>query len=332
MFNFAPQKPGMGPGAIANFSKPFFIFKMNKRTNIIAAIILLVVIVGGIFMMNRQSKLQDQNAQLEMQVDSLLQEKAALLAEMDGLQLAFAAEEMRADSLSTVLADAQEEIAKRNVAAQKIKQQHTTEVNELKKEIEQLRKIRTETESLITQLKDENAALLAQNMELTETVGEMQSENEQLTAKGQALEANKQELEKSVSALKAASVKASNFQVTVDKKSGKMTTSAKKARTIDVSFDMNNIPKEHQGNYTLYLVITDELGMPVKVANPVRFRVNLDGKPAEMEAQQEKKVKLSTDQRIEFTQEFDTKLKAGKYKAAIYSEMGLMGTSNFVLS
>ena len=304
---------------------------MNKKTSIIAAVVLLAVIAGGIFMLNRQSQLLNENAELSMQVDSLLIEKEALLKEIDGITLAFKTEESRADSLSTVLADVQEQIEKRNAAAQKIRQQHTTEVNELKKEIEQLRKFREENEALVAQLRNENAALLAQNTELTETVGEMQSENEQLTAKGEALQASNQELEKNVSKLKAASVKASNFQVVVDKKSGKLTTSAKKARSINVSFDMNNVPKEHQGNHTLYLVVTDELGMPVKVANPIRVRINLDGKPAELEAQQEQKVNLSTDQHIEFNQEFDEKLKPGKYKASIYSEMGLMGTSGFVL-
>ena len=305
---------------------------MNKRTNIIAAVIILAVIAAGIFMMNRQTKLEDQNTQLTMQVDSLLIEKAALLDEMDKLQLAFSQEELRADSLSTVLAEVQQQIAKRNIAAQQIKKQHTTEIGALKQEIEQLKQFRMEAEGFIAQLKEENIALLAQNAELTETVGAVQSENEQLTAKGVALQVSNQDLQSSVSKLKAASVKATNFQVNLDRKSGKNTIAAKKAKTVHVSFDMNNVPVEHQGAKTLYLVITDEVGTPVKVSNPVRARIDVNGKTTEFEAQQEKKITLAKDQNLNFTQNLEGKLKPGKYKATIYSEMGVMGSSGFTLS
>ncbi len=296
--------------------------------------ILLAIIAGGIFIMNRQSKLQDQNEQLTSQVDSLMLEKEALLIEIEAIQLAFKDEESKADSLSTVLADVQEQIAKRNIVAQKIKQQHTTEASALKKEIEQLRKLRTESETYIAKLKSENAELIAQNMELTENVQEMQSENDQLTAKGNNLEASNTQLQKSVVKLKAATVKASDFQINTDKKSGKNTIAAKKVRTVNVSFDLNNVPSEHQGNHTIYLVITDEMGMPIKVANPVRTRItSMEGQVFEIEAQQEQKIKLTTNQRIDFSQQFESKLKAGKYKATIYSsEMGILGSSSFILS
>jgi len=305
---------------------------MNNKRNIILGVILLAVIASGIFILNRQSNLEGENEQLSMQVDSLILEKEALLVEFEAIQMAFAEEESRADSLSTVLAEVQEEIAKRNVAAQKIKKQNTTEVNALKKEIEQLRQLYSETESYVTELRNENAVLLAQNLELTENVKEMQTENDQLVEKGMDLEASNTQLEKSVEKYKRASVKASGFQINTDKKSGKLTTSAKKVRNIHVSFDMNNIPPEYQKDQTLYLVISDEMGVPVKVANPIRVRLKTnDGVTAELEAQQEQKVKLEANQRIEFIQEFESKLKAGKYKATVYSEMGLLGSSSFNL-
>lgn len=305
---------------------------MNNRTNIIAAVILLVVIVGGIFMISRQSKLQNQNTQLESQVESLLLEKEALISEMDALEIALSSEKFRTDSLSSVVAEVQEQIAQRNAAAQKIKQQHTTEVNALKKEIEELRQLRTEAENIMAQLQNENAALLASNLELSETVADMQMRNEELAIKGESLEQTNVALEKSVSKLKAATVKASNFEVSVDKKSGKATINAKKVRTINVSFDMNNVPAEHQGKHTLYLVITDETGTPISVENPVRTRITHNNQPLELEAQQEQEVTLTANQRIDFTQNLDSKLKAGKYKAAVYSDMGLMGSSNFTLN
>ena len=306
---------------------------MNNRKNVILIVLLLLLIVGGIFVMNRQSKLEGQNEELSMQVDSLLLEKEALLIEFEAIQLAFQEEESRADSLSTVLADVQQQITERNAAAQKIKQQHTTEVSGLKKEIEELRQLRTESETYIAQLKSENAALLAQNLELTENVQSMQVANDQLTEKGQNLEASNSQLQKTVGKLTAASVKASNFQINADKKSGKNTANAKKVRSINVSFDMNNVPAEYQVNQTIYLVITDEFGTPIKVANPIRVQLKTnDGKINEIEAQQEKKVKLSANQRIDFTQEFDSKLKAGKYKATVHSQLGILGSGSFVLS
>jgi hypothetical protein len=312
---------------------------MNKNRTIIAAVIILAVLIGGGLMMNHQVKLQNENEQLTVQVDSLLEQKAALLVEMESLQLAFEDEHSRADSLSTILTEVQTQVAQRNAAAIKIKNQHTTEVGALKKEIEELRKLRIEAEGYVNQLRDENAALLAQNTELTQTLGEVQNANETLTAKGQALlvsndqlQTNNSSLKESVAKLKAASVKASGFQITTDKKSGKSTLNAKKVKAINISFDMNAVPAEHQGNQTLYLVVTDEMGVPAKVDNPVRVRITTDGQIMEIESQQSKEVKLVANQRIDFEQQFDSKLKAGKYKATIYSKVGMLGSSNFVLN
>ena len=305
---------------------------MSKRNKIIAAALLLLVIIFGGVMMNRQTKLKEENKQLTIQVDSLQQEKAQLLAELDGLNAAFESEKNRADSLSTVLASAQEEIARRNAAAKKIKQQNTQEAAALKAEIQQLRLLKSESEGIIAQLRKENEALLAQNAALSETVQQIQSENVQLNEKGEALAVSNKELEKSVAKLKAATVKASDFQVTVNKKSGKTTAAAGRAKSISVGFDMNNIPVEHQVKQTIYLVISDDKGSPVKVANPIMARLNVNGKPVEIEAQQEQKVKLGTNQRIEFEQPLDEKMKAGNYKVSIFSEMGLLGSSKFTLS
>lgn len=304
---------------------------MSNRNKIIAgSLLLLVIIIGGV-MLNRQTKLKEENKHLTIQVDSLQQEKVRLLAELDGLNAAFETEKGRADSLSTLLADAQEEIARRNALAKKIKQQNTVEAAALKAEIQQLRLLKSESEGIIAQLRKENEALLAQNAALNETVQQVQAENDQLNEKGVALTVSNKELEKSVAKLKAATVKASDFQVVVNKKSGKTTASAGKAKSISVSFDMNNVPIEHQVRQTIYLVITDDKGSPVKTENPIRTRLQVDGKPIEIEAQQEKKIKLGTNQQIEFEQSFDEKIKAGNYKVSIFSEMGLLGSSKFTL-
>lgn len=310
----------------------FVSLEMSNRNKIIAgALLLLVIILGGV-MLNRQTKLKEENKQLTMEVDSLQKEKVKLLAEIDGLSTAFEMEKDRADSLSTLLTSAQEEISRRNAAAQKIKKQHTTDMAVLKQEIEQLKLLKSESTSIIAQLRKENEALLAQNVSLNQTVQQVQAENSQLSEKGRALSVSNKELETSVAKLKAASVKASDFQVTVNKKSGKTTAAAGKAKSISVSFDMNNVPAEHRVRQTIYLVISDDKGTPMKVANPIHARLTVDGKPVEIEAQQEKKIKLGANQQIEFEQSFDERIKAGNYKVSIFSEMGLLGSSKFTLS
>ena len=304
---------------------------MSKRNKIIAISLLLLVIIFGGVMMNRNTKLKEENKQLTVEVDSLQKEKVKLLAELDGLNAAFETEKGRADSLSTLLTSAQDEIARRNTAAKKIKQQHTTDMATLKQEIEHLKLLKSESEGIIAQLRKENETLLAQNAALSETVQQVQAENTQLNEKGEALAVSNKELEKSVAKLKAATVKASSFQVTVNKKSGKTTAAAGKAKSISVSFELNKVPVEHQVKQTIYLVISDDKGTPVKVDNPIMTRLTVDGKPVEIEAQQEQKVKLGANQEIKFEQSFDEKIKAGNYKVSIFSEMGLLGSSKFTL-
>ncbi len=301
---------------------------MNRKTTIIAAASLIAVIAAGIFMVTRQNTLEAQNEQLGMQVDLLLEEKANLLEELESLQLAFDSETTRADSLSDLLEQAQDQIA---MTAQ-IRKKQTEDVATLKQEIEQLRQLKNQTESLVAQLQEENEALLVHNAELEDNFDEMQAENTELIERTVNLDLKNEYLEASIAQLRAESVQASNFQIQVGKKSGKQTVNAKKVKAINISFDMANVPVEHQNQQTIYLVISDEFGTPLKVANPIHKRIEANGKIAEIEAQQLQEVKLASNQRLEFQQMMDSKMKAGKYQVTIYSQMGLLGTANFVLS
>jgi len=111
-----------------------------------------------------------------------------------------------------------------------------------------------------------------------------------------------------------------------------LTTRAKKAREIFVSFDLADVPKTFQGQQKIYMVITDDKGNPISSKNPTKATVYAPSGPVEIMAQQIKEVEIDVTQRLSFSHKFDDRLKSGNYVIAIYCDKGLLGASSFRLA
>lgn len=302
---------------------------MNSRTySIVATVLLVLALIGLLFLWTRNSKLNESNEAYISEVDSLTQVKYDLLNDLDSLELAFNGLAVRSDSLSTSLSEAKESIKR----LEQIRRQSSSDLRSLREEINQLRAVKSDLETTVATLMEENEQLLARNDSLNQELQVSQVLNQQLVSQTEQLAEANQALADEMDRLKAASVKANGFRVDVERGNGKPTTSGRRADVIEVSFDITQVPSEYQGLTTLYLVITDSNGMPVQSLNPVRTRINVRGEVAEFEAQQAKEVNLSASQRLSFKHEIqERRLEPGFYRAAIYSDMGFLGSSGFQL-
>lgn len=300
---------------------------MNSRAySIVATVLFLLALIALIFMWTRNNQLQESNEAYISEVDSLTEVKYGLLNDLDSLQLAFEGLSVRADSLSGSLTEAKDAIDR----LERIRSRSASDLRSLREEINQLRAVKADLSTTVAQLQEENEMLLAQNDSLSQELQTSQTRNQQLVSQTQNLEEANQVLLDEMNTLKAESVKASGFRIDIENDNGKPTLHGRRADIIEVSFDMTSVPREHQGLTTVYLVITDNNGSPIASRNPVRTRINVRGEIAEFEAQQAKEVNLTEAQRLEFKHEIqERRLDPGYYRAAIYSDMGFLGSSGF---
>ena len=110
-----------------------------------------------------------------------------------------------------------------------------------------------------------------------------------------------------------------------------MTTRAKKAREIFVSFDLADVPQAYQGEQKLYMAMTTDQAVPILAKKATKVTINAPAGPVEITAQEVKDVNLTNVQRISFGHKFDERLKAGAYVVGIYCDRGLLGSATFKL-
>ncbi len=307
---------------------------MNKSA-IAIIVLLLAFLVGSFYFMSQNVKLNEKTNIQAVKLDSLTTVKFDLLDEIDSLRIAFAVMANAKDSASLVLA-AEIEAAKKIIDRQKselriFKRKTATEVQGLKKEIGELGGIRQKLETVISDLQKEREELLSENIALSERLEVSEERNRELLYQVEELEqlnlSNLDELK----SLRANAFQATNFQVEVQNKSDKPTTSKNRAKTIKVDIDINQVPEQYLGEQNLYLVIKDARGVPIESLNPTKVTIKSPYDTTEIIAQRAISTTLATSQRISFKHDIVNRLNAGYYRVAVYSDHGLLGAATFRL-
>lgn len=305
----------------------------NNQKSVIfyTAALLLVLTAGatGFYFFRKANAAAIENNRLGAEVQALYLEKAMIESQLDSLNNAYNGlrtenEELRGRESSTAAL-----IAQKEAAVKKIKTQTQRERNDLRKQIEDLRRVKIEYETLIAALRSENEQLKAENARLTDENSQLRGQNTDLSGKMDDLA---KRLEEQIRKTQSARFKATSFRVEVGRRSEKLTVRAKKAREINVSFDLIDVPEQYRGPQKLYLVIADEKGQPVYSANPTKVTVQTPTGSLPIIAQQTKAVSLGESQRFSFAYKVDERLKPGNYVVAVYCESGLLGASSFRLS
>lgn len=265
---------------------------------------------------------------LAEEVQSLELEKTMVERSLDSLTISYANLRTENEDLRGKEASTTSLIAEKDAAIKKIKSQNRRDLASLRKQVEDLKKIKIEYETIISALRSENEQLRMENERLAGENSQLRDENADLTGKMGSLT---KELEEQIRKTQSAKFKATSFRVEVDRRKDKLTTSARKAKEVRVSFDLADVPREYQVIQKLYMSITDEKGRPIASVNPTKTSIEAPTGPVAVVAQQTKAVALTDTQRLTFTYKLDDKLKSGKYVVAIYCDSGLLGGASFRL-
>lgn len=300
----------------------------NTKGLLILAILLALFLLGlgwYAWSLNGDKKeLTSQNAALNTEMSELNMLKANLESEVDSLESAFADLAEENQLLEGSLADAEQEIKNQKAATARQRREANAATEEnvgLRAEIEALLGAKAELQARINSLQAENEALKFQNEELKGSLDKSQQENAALAALNKTIQ-------EEVGRLTLANFKAGAFRVEIKKNNSKATAKSRRARKLAVSFDLTNVPEKYQGVKTLYLVVTDDKGTPIKNSNPINAEVNVNGQAMNISAVKTKEVNIGPSQRLSFDHDLEDKLRTGYYRVAVYTDIGLLGASS----
>ncbi len=310
---------------------------MKTRTILgILAVLLFLFLLGTAFwgygLKTEKEQLISEKTSLSKQLGEIEILKLDLEAEVDSLESAYYSLADENESLQESLKSEKARVRRRDQRIKSIsnalaKEQtdNGTEINDLRSQIQGLLASKSALESSIFSLRSENDSLRNMTVGLTKDLGKAREDNLAMANLNRSMEG---ELDR----LTLANFKASAFNVEFLKRNSKKVTSkSRRAKKVKVSFDLTSVPQEYQGVRPVYLVITDEKATPIKLKEPITAQVVVNGQTQNISAAAAKEVNVQKSQRISFSHDLDEKLSSGYYRISIYTDIGLLGATNFRL-
>ncbi|MCB0568759.1 MAG: hypothetical protein KDC66_03300 [Phaeodactylibacter sp.] len=300
----------------------------DKQGLIILAVILGILLIGagiwGVTQNRAKNQLKAQNTELTGTVEELEALRTDLVREVDSLQQEYTTLAEQNTELQGSLSEAQEKVAATEAALRNAKARSSSEINGLRAEIQQLMALKAELQENIT-------AVQAENDSLRTVTGVLEADLSAARDENQALANLNQSIQSEVERLTLSNFKATAFQVDLERGNEKVTAKARRARTIRVSFDLTDVPPKYQGLRTLYLTISDEQGTPIQAANPVKAQTVVNNQTMDIIAVKAKDMDITANQRLSFVYDLEEKLKAGYYRVAVFTDIGMLGASSIRL-
>ncbi len=309
---------------------------MKTRTIGILAVLLFLFLLGTAFwgygLKTEKEQLISEKSDLSKQLGEIETLKLGLEAEVDSLESAYFSLADENESLQESLKSEKARVRRRDQriksisnALAKEETDNGAEVNDLRSQIQNLLASKSALESSIFSLRSENDSLRNMTVGLTKDLGKAREDNLAMANLNRSMEG---ELDR----LTLANFKASAFNVEFLKRNNsKVTSKSRRAKKVKVSFDLTSVPQEYQGVRPVYLVITDEKATPIKLQEPISAQVTVNGQTQNIMAAEAKEVNVQKSQRISFSHDLDEKLRSGYYRITVYTDIGLLGATNFRL-
>lgn len=288
---------------------------------------------GLLFYWNAKRHLETTKAEMSEEISAYNLRIEGLNQEIDGLMNDYATLSAENESLQGSVENANLQLTGKEAELSRIKRQSSKNLKAKQDELDQLLAFKTNLEENMAGLEAENQRLRAENAMLSRKLQNAQLENQRLVHQMEDLETDNQYLQRNLDRLAPTGMQGAAFRVEVQKRNDKLTVKGKRARQVDVSFDLIGVPEEWQGIQTVYLSIVDNKGLPIKTAQNQNAQFNLaNGEVLSFESQTAKDFHITASQRMAFHVSLDEKIPAGFYRANIYTNAGLVGSVSFRLA
>lgn len=306
---------------------------MNKKTlSIIALLLLLGLIASLIWGFGRSKALattQTEQAATEVELEQMNLLRDNLARQVDSLTLQYEAVASDNEALEGSLSSTRAELEKAKSALAKAQKANSSEkamAFEMRQQIEELIRLRSDLERSIDVISAQNDSLRQRTQVLEESLASTEFEKEALANLNRNMQAE-------INRLTLDNFKATAFQVELTRgRNDKLTTKSGRGKRLVVSFDLAGVPEEYQGVRPLYLVVTDDKSVAVTSEKTIPVKISINQQAMDLQPLLVKEMDIEESQRINFTYELDQKLKAGFYRAQVFTDLGLLGASSFRLN
>lgn len=300
---------------------------MDKRALTILLILLLLALLGVGYWGFNQNKLRSaaqlDKEDLQEELEGIRNLKEELTWEVDSLRKAYNDLAEENETLQGTLAATQSQVAQKEAQVRAARSNAAGQVNGLRAEIQALLASKAELEGKINELEAENMALRERTGVLERDLSLAQEEKDALSKLNQTIQG---ELRR----LTLANFKATAFQVEVEARRPVATSKSGRARRILVTFDLADVPEAYRGIRPLYLVVTNDQGVPIP-GSDIQAKSNVNGQMMDLLAVRAKDVNITASQRLSFTHDLEDRLRTGFYRVSVFTDIGLLGAASFRL-
>lgn len=303
-----------------------------KIATAVFGILFLAALVFGIAYYSKYRTSYHKANDLGTQLDDT---RTKLEGELASLNTAYGSQMALNDTLSV---DLQEKIAEvedlqvRIAQAKKDLKSSQANASEIRGRLAKMEELKTALEKDIVSLREENTVLAASNTKLNTDLVSTREEVSTLNKQVMGLTQANEKLTSRLKIVAPAGFRADNFTVTSSTRNDKLTTKGKRIDQINVTFDLNNVPEEFQGNREIYLVLTEFNGNPVTEVPGQNVNLTFGNEPVSVRAADLEKVVLKGRQSVTMSFKPTDDLEPGTYNLMVYSDNGYLGSTGFMVS
>lgn len=303
---------------------------MNQQKGLIIAVVLLAIaLIGSLVWGSKNSgtvdKLQSQKMAVEASLEDMTELRDELAGEVETMMSQYDELATENTRLNGELAESQDALGQAQSAVSRAKRNAANELNAIRAQIEELQQAKAS-------LQGNMDMMIAQNDSLRMQIGVLEGDLAIATENNTILMQDNDAKGEQINNLTYQSFKATSFQVSPEVKRGNATSKAGRTRRITASFDLSDVPTVFQGKRPVYLVITDQDGVPIPRTDYIQTTIRpLDAQPHDIMAVEAREEDLGASQRLTFSHELENKLDAGNYTISAYTDIGFLGSSTFRL-
>lgn len=305
--------------------------KGSNTTVWILSTLLAIAVITTVYFGIQSSNLSDQSDDLATQLD---QTRTDLEGQLGELETSYNDQVAENDTLSAEIQTKVQEVEELQGKIANMRSQLASSkanAKEIKAKLAQLEALKTDLETEITGLTDQNEQLATANFALNEELITTKGEVNKLNAQVAELTSSNEAMNQRLTTLAPAGYRADNFRIAIQKRNDKLTSKARKADEVIVSFNLDNVPADRHGDDEIYLAVTTIAGNPVAQIPTKQVNISTKSAPIKIDAADAKKVSLESNQRLDMSFKMEDDLDAGEYNLVVYSNKGYLGSTGFRL-
>jgi chromosome segregation ATPase len=314
-----------------NQSNPF----NGPRVTIIILSFLFVAAAGtAVWVMGEKKKEANHSTTLNLQVEELNGLKTELEGKLASLQLDIEDQISANDTLSAELENKIAEVKNLTHQISKAKKQlamSKENAKAIKVRMAKLEELKFALEVDILALKEENSTLYITNESLLSALEDHEQDITLLNAKNATITQENQKLQQRLFTLAPAGIKADNFIISAQQRNNKITTRAKRADEIKVTFNIDNVPSDLQGKRDIYLVLTEFNGNHLENIETQTVKVQTRDTPIKVSAADIEHLNLTDRQQVTMSFRPEDDLDPGTYNVLVYADNGFLGSTGLKL-